>query len=72
MYHYQRAHCWTRHIIAVIYMYVFLNDNRDPVLGAVTWITNDELCVVLLNRVQNKAVILSCNVNAGNCKIVRP
>lgn len=45
---------------------------RDSILSSVTWISNNVVGVTVLNRVQNRAYILSCSVSSGPCKQVGP
>lgn len=54
----------------LIFQLVFLGLLRDPILSTVTWITNNRLCLIVMNRVQNEATILSCNAADGSCKEV--
>lgn len=60
----------------------FLDNNADPItvdyipddflpedyiLFDFTWATNDELAVVVTNRVQNKAKTRRCNIEGNYC-----
>lgn len=60
----------------------FLDNNADPItldyipeeflpvdyiLFDFTWATNDELAVVVTNRVQNKARTRRCNIEGNTC-----
>lgn len=45
--------------------------HRDYILTSVTWISNDEIGLIIMNRVQNQANILSCNLSNMPCKDVR-
>lgn len=40
----------------------------DYILTSVTWISNDEIGLIIMNRVQNQANILSCNLSNMPCK----
>ena len=43
------------------------NNSRDFVLFDVTWATNEEVVVVIENRIQNEAVVRRCQTDTGNC-----
>lgn len=43
----------------------------EPVLSAVAWADDETVCAIWLNRIQNQAVITSCNSATAECAAVR-
>ncbi|XKL65660.1 hypothetical protein PGB90_009080 [Kerria lacca] len=46
----------------------FSQSFTETILNDVTWISNEYICVVAMNRIQNEALILKCNINNGLCE----
>lgn len=40
--------------------------SREPILSAVSWATETELCAIWLNRVQNKGAIVSYDADGSS------
>nr|XP_022918753.1 venom dipeptidyl peptidase 4 isoform X1 [Onthophagus taurus] len=47
------------------------NLNDDAILSAVTWATSEDLCAIWMNRVQNKAYIVSYETSENTYKTIK-